>query len=81
MGQEAPVVATEAAQLRELLVKNKVKQVFAGHLHYSSDYELGGLRTTVVGAITADRNVQSPKFLEISVSGGKFVQKEVFVAD
>jgi len=39
------------------------------------------LRTTVVGAITADRNVQSPKFLEISVSGGKFVQKEVFVAD
>lgn len=81
MGQETPAVATQAAQLVKLLVENKVKQVFAGHLHYSSFYELDGLRTTIVGAITSDRNVQSPKFLEVSVSDGNLDQKEVFVAD
>jgi len=81
MGQNSSAVATEAAQLVKLLVGNKVKQIFAGHLHYSSSYEFEGLRTTIVGAVTSDRNVQSPKFLEVSVSDGNFDQKEVFVAD
>ncbi len=81
MGQDSPAVATQAAQLVKLLVKNKVKQIFAGHLHFSSSYELEGLKTTIAGAITSERNFQSPKFLEVSVSGDTMLKKEIFLVD
>lgn len=81
MGQDNPAVATQAAQLVKLLVKNKAALVFAGHLHFSSSYELEGLETTIVGAITSERNFQSPKFLEVSVSGDTILKKEIFLVD
>ncbi len=81
MGQDSPAVATQAAQLVKLLIKNKVALVFAGHLHFSSSYEQEGLETTIVGAITSERNLQSPKFLEVSISGDTILKKEIFLAD
>ncbi|PIQ70349.1 hypothetical protein COV89_00925 [Candidatus Shapirobacteria bacterium CG11_big_fil_rev_8_21_14_0_20_40_12] len=81
MGEENLAVATQAAQLVKLLVKNKVEQIFAGHLHFSSSYELEDLKTTIVGAITSERNFQSPKFLEVSALEETISKKEIFLDD
>jgi len=81
MGEESPLVASEAAELINLLVKNQVKEVFAGHLHFSSSYELGGLKTTIVGAIASERNLQSPKFLEAWNEGGNLRKESIFLSD
>ncbi len=81
MGEGNEKVTAEAKKWVEILVQEKVKEVFAGHLHYSSSYELDGLKTTVVGAITRDRNLQSPKFLEAGQEKGKLEKKEIFVGD
>jgi len=80
MGEDSPEVASQAAELVKLLVENKVKELFAGHLHFSSEYELQGLQTTVVGALTRARNPQSPKFLEVW-KGEELEKKEVFLSD
>jgi hypothetical protein len=42
----------------------------AGHLHYASSYELGGIRTDIVGAISRERNNQSPRYTELMI--GKY---------
>ena len=81
MGEENEKVTEEAKRWVKLFVQEKVKEVFAGHLHYSSSYELDGLRTTVVGAISKDRNLQSPKFLEVLEEAVELEPKEVFVAE
>jgi Icc protein len=81
MGEDNPKVASEAAEIVKTLVDNKVQQVFAGHLHYSSEYEIDGLKTTVVGAVTRNRNIQSPKFIEVWGDGGQWNKKEVFLND
>lgn len=81
MGEENPIVASEAAQLIRLFVDNKVQEVFAGHLHFSSSYELDGLKTTIVGAVTADRNFQSPKFLEVVMENGNIEKRDVFLEE
>lgn len=65
MGEADQRIASEAAYLIEKLVQQKVKEVFAGHIHSSYSYEIAGLKTTIVGALTQERNLQSPRFLEI----------------
>ena len=65
----------------EILKNNGVREIFAGLLHFSSSYELDGLKTNIVGAVTSERNFQSPKFLEVSAQNGNIKQEEVFVAD
>ena len=79
MGADNKIVASQAGELIELLVKNKIRELFAGHLHLSSSYLLDGLQTTIVGAIASERNFQSPKFLEIEYQGGKLEKKEIFL--
>jgi len=81
MGEESLAVASEAARLKEIFKRNKVREIFVGHLHFSSQYELEGLETTVVGAITRERNFQSPKFLQVFMEGKERVKKEVFVGN
>jgi 3',5'-cyclic AMP phosphodiesterase CpdA len=81
MGEENPQVALEAKKWVEILVENKVKEVLAGHLHFYSSYTLDGLKTTVVGAITGDRNPQSSKFLEVIKGGKNLDKKEVFLSN
>lgn len=81
MGETNPEVASTAGEWVKLLVASQVKEVFTGHLHFSSSYEIDGLKTTVVGAITAERNFQSPKFLEVWEEKEKLAEKEIFVAN
>jgi len=65
MGEQNLAVASQAAKLVKMLNNNQVKEVFAGHLHFSSTYEIDGIKTTIIGAVTDDRNPQLPRFLEI----------------
>lgn len=65
MGENDLEVASQAALLRQNFVNYKIKEVFAGHLHFSSSYEIDGLKTTVVGSLSRERNSQEPRFWEI----------------
>jgi len=84
MGEENPEVASQAANLIKLLSENKIKEVFAGHLHSSSSYILENLATNIVGAITSNRNFESPKYLEVTLEkrGEEIIlgKKEVFLS-
>lgn len=79
MGEDNPKVTSEAKDLIKLFVADNVKDIFAGHLHFSSSYELSGLKTTIIGAVSSDRNVQSPKFVEVTWENGKVQSEEIFV--
>lgn len=81
MGADNRSVASEAGKLIKLLVENRVKELFAGHLHLSSSYFLDGLQTTIVGAIASERNFQSPKFLEVKYLNGELEKKEIFLSN
>ena len=82
MGESSASVASEAAELIRLFGQDEIKEIFAGHIHYSLSYEKEGLRTTIiVGAVTSNRNLQSPKFLEISLVNGSLTKKETFIAN
>ncbi|MBM3209274.1 hypothetical protein FJZ40_03210 [Candidatus Shapirobacteria bacterium] len=68
MGEDNSRVASQAARLVKELVGAKVRELFAGHIHYLSSYELDGLKTTTDGAIYTDKGNQPARFLEVSVS-------------
>ena len=67
MGEYKDLTAQEAEWLKTTLLKNGVKVGYSGHLHYSSDYEIDGWQTVLVGAISSTRNTQSPRFTEMKV--------------
>lgn len=67
MGENNKKAAAEAIWLRELLIGFGVRQIEAGHLHYASSYELEGIRTDIVGAISRERNNQSPRYTELMI--------------
>lgn len=67
MGEDSPAVASQAARLVKELIRAKVKEVFAGHIHYLSSYELNGLKTTTDGAIFTDKGAEPGRFLEVTV--------------
>lgn len=68
MGEYVESTAQEAEAMVKLLVENKVVQVYAGHLHIAMTYELEGLRTMLVGAVTEARS-QRPEYVEVSIKG------------
>lgn len=79
MGEDNTKVTKEADEIRKLLVDSKVKELFAGHLHYYNVYDLGGLKTTLVGAVNEERNVESLKFTEVVLQNGYISREEVFI--
>jgi len=81
MGEDNPKVASTAARLVRELVAAQVKELFAGHIHYLSSYELDGLKTTTAGAIYTAKSTQPARFVEVSVSlpEVKLEEKKVWV--
>jgi len=49
-------------------------------LHYSSSYEIDGIRTYVVGAISQSRNNQTPRYTEFEV-GKEQVTSQVVILE
>lgn len=77
MGENNKKVEAEADWLRELLIKAGVKQIEVGDLHYAGSYELEGIRTDVVGAISREDNNQSPRYTELVISNGLIERRVV----
>lgn len=69
MGEKNKKISEEAASLIKLFNDNGVVDVIAGHLHYSGTYELGGLRTYLAGAVSRERNTQTPRYTEFTIIG------------
>lgn len=76
MGENNIKATDEALWLRELLISSGVKQIEAGHLHYASSYELEGIRTDIVGAMSRNRNNQSPRYTELMI-GRNLIERNV----
>lgn len=70
---DEPVIAgvglkEQAKRLEDLLKSSGVGAVFAGNIHAYSEYEgKSGIPMFTVGAVTADRNVQLPRFAIVDV--------------
>jgi predicted phosphodiesterase len=77
MGEYSPEVATEAARLVKILKENNVRQIEAGHLHMATSYEIDGIRTDLVGAVSKERNVETPRFTQLTVTGDRIDRKVV----
>jgi predicted phosphodiesterase len=57
----------ESPKLITTLKNSGVKTVIAGHVHFSLEYEIEGIRIIVTGAAGEDRNPQEPRFLEYNL--------------
>jgi len=69
MGKVTPGLKDEAKKLTQILKTNGVKEVFSGDIHYFTRYTEpeSGLQMTTIGALTAIRNTQEPRFAIITV--------------
>ena len=67
MGEYSQQTMEEAEWLKKVLRDNKVQAGYSGHLHYSSDYEIDGWETVLVGAISLTRNVEVPKYTQVKL--------------
>lgn len=69
MGEKNKKVSEEAVSLIKLFNDSGVVDIIAGHLHYSGTYELQGLRTYLAGAVSRERNTQTPRYTEFTMLG------------
>ena len=69
MGKVTPNLKNQASHLIDLFKKNGVDEVFAADTHYFTRYTepTMDLKMTTVGAVVADRNPQSPRFVMVDV--------------
>jgi 3',5'-cyclic-AMP phosphodiesterase len=83
MGEDSTKVASQAAKLVKEMVNFKVKELFAGHIHYLSTYALDGLVTSTDGAIYTNNNASESRFLEVTVNlpMGTIDKKEIWVSN
>lgn len=83
MGEGSPLVASQAANLIKEFNVFKIKELFAGHVHYLSNYTLDGLETNTDGAIYTNGGTQSPRFLEVDVTlpEVKIEKKEIWLTN
>ena len=81
MGEYSSAAAGEAIWLKNILVENGVKIGYSGHLHYASDYVIDGWETVLVGAISKDRNVETPRFTEVVMYDDGSINNQVKILE
>lgn len=81
MGEDNAEVASQAALLVKKFNDYQIKELFAGHIHYLSNYTLDGLQTNTAGAIFTDNNSSAARFLEVKVDlpEVKLTKKEIWL--
>lgn len=77
MGEDNLQGTADAKWLHDILVENGVKSIFTGHLHYSTGYTIDNLKTNIVGAISRERNNQTPRMMEVEWDGKELKTKVV----
>lgn len=80
MGKTEKNLKQQARDLMFQLKSAGVKKVFAGDIHFFSEYSepVTGLEMATIGAVTIERNPQAPRFAIVSVSeDGKTLVEDV----
>lgn len=78
MGYRSELVSKQKDELLDMLKIASPSAIFTGHLHHSSVWEKFNLKFYVAGAVTSERNWQTPRFLEVEIfDNGKFKVNEV----
>ncbi len=77
MGRENERLRKEASELLVFLRESGIKDIITGHMHYSTSYELDGVRTYIVGAVGEDNNPQGSRYTEFEFQEGKLGRKVV----
>ena len=69
MGDVEPSLKSQATSLISLFKRYNVNEVFGGDTHFYSDYTEpnSSIHMTAIGAITAYRNLQGPRYLLVDV--------------
>lgn len=69
MGKGNQVVSSQAQNLMNILKNAGVNEIFAGDTHFYTRYEESqtGLKMTTLGALTSERNAQTPRFAIVDV--------------
>lgn len=69
MGKVEPKLIDEAKWLTKTLNDNGIKEIFAGDVHYFTQYSEPetNLKMTTIGALTGVRNAQAPRYGIVSV--------------
>ena len=69
MGKVTYRLMDEAKEITKMLNDAGVQEVFAGDIHYFTEYNEPetGMSMTTVGALTAERNAQTPRYVVVSV--------------
>lgn len=69
MGKVTPQLKNQADHLISVFKKNGVEEVFAADTHYFTRYTepTMDLKMTTVGAVTSDRNPQTPRYVLVEV--------------
>lgn len=77
MGEDNQTAAGQVVWLKDKLLANGVKTGYSGHLHYSSDYVIDGWETVLVGAVSTERNTETPRFTEVTVYDDGSIENQV----
>lgn len=69
VGKTNPQLKKQAEEIINLMKESKVSEVFFGDAHAFTRYSepASGLKMTTVGAVTRERNTQTPRFAEVSI--------------
>jgi hypothetical protein len=82
MGKVTPRLKNQADHLISIFKKNGVEEVFAADTHYFTRYvePTMELKMTTSGAVTSDRNPQTPRYVLVEVyENGNYLVKETEV--
>lgn len=81
MGEDNPIIASQAENLVKKFVEFNIQKLYAGHIHYLSDYGLSGLETRTDGAVFTNKNTTPSRFVEVTVSQPdyKLTEQEVWI--
>lgn len=81
MGEDNEITAEQADLLVKKFTDYKIQKLYAGHIHYLSDYEFEGLKTRTDGAVFTNKNTTPSRFVEVTVSQPDFklTEQEVWI--
>ncbi len=76
MGDVTPKLKTQATQMAQNLKSNNFRAVFAGDIHYFTQYSepATSLSMTTVGAVNQARNIEAPRYAVVSILSDKTIK-------
>jgi len=80
MGKTEDKLKEQAKNLTKILKEGKVKEVFAGDIHFFTRYQEPetGLAMTTIGAVASTRNTQAPRYGIVTVYGdGNYMVEDI----